>query len=81
MKYYKIYGYDHTNLNLSDKAEKTYSESDSDRIVEREVDGKLIYEIYNNAMGRDQLIKGNMMADEVDEFYCDLADEIEEQLI
>lgn len=81
MKNYKIYGDEHTKLNLCPKAEKAYIESDSDRIIERDVDGKLIYEIYNNAMGRDQLIKGNMMADEVDEFYCDLADEIEEQLI
>lgn len=81
MKNYKIYGYDHTVLELSEKAEKAYNDSDFDRIIEIEVGGQLIYEIYNNGMGRDRLIKGNMTADEVDEFYCDLADEIDEQLM
>ena len=78
MKNYKIYGDEHTKLNLSQKAEKAYIESDSDRIVERDVDGKLIYEIYNGSMGRNRLVRDNMTASEVDKFYCDLADELAE---
>lgn len=76
MKNYKIYGDEHTKLNLSLKAEKAYINSDFDRIVERDVDGELIYEIYNDSMGHNQLIRDNMTANEVDKFYCDLADEI-----
>lgn len=82
MKNYKIYGDERTSLNLSDKAYEGYADS-SYTIVEREdEDENLIYAIYDSPnLGRYHLVRENMTEAEVDEFFCDLADEIDEQLM
>ena len=74
MKDYKVYSEDHTSLILSEKAEKEYNCAEFDTIIEREVDGKLIYEIYNDSMGRVELVRGNMTAEDVSKHYEDAYD-------
>lgn len=75
MKNYKIYGDERTSLNLSDKAEREYNAAEFDAIIEREVDGKPMYEIYNDSMGHEVLVRGNMTAEEVSAHYEDAYDE------
>lgn len=75
MKNYKVYREDHTSLILSEKAEKEYNNAEFDKIIEREVDGKLIYDIYNDSMGHDELVRGNMTAEEVGAYYEEAYDE------
>ena len=66
-----IYGDEKTSLNLSDKARKGYADS-SYTIVERENVSYAIYDDRN--LGSRHLVRDNMTAAEVDEFFCDLAD-------
>lgn len=74
MKNCKIYGDEKTSLNLSAKAREGYSDS-SYTIVERE-DENVSYEIYDDRnLGSRHLVRDNMTGAEVDEFFCELADE------
>ena len=79
MKNYKIYGDEKTSLNLSDKARKGYADS-SYTIVEREDDDEIVsYEIYDDRnLGSRHLVRDRMTAADVDEFFCDLSDELAE---
>ena len=74
MKNYKIYGDEKTSLTLSDKAREGYSDS-SYTIVERE-DENVSYAIYDDRnLGSRHLVRDNMTAAEVDEFFCEMEDD------
>ena len=73
----RIYGDEKTNLTLTEKAYQIYSNTDPLRIIEEEYedeDGKKKYRYFIAAYFRDK----GMTAEQINEFFEALADEIGE---
>ena len=67
--YYREYGRDNTNLELSDKAEKVYADTDPLKIVETMSDGDYVYAI-SGVVDRD-----GMTAEDVNDLLESFANE------
>lgn len=73
MKNYKVYGNENTNLKLTDKAFKVYSDTDPLEIREFEKDGEFTYELKG-------CIEGTYSAEEVIEILEEMGDVEDEEI-